>query len=278
MAEGRFSKLEKTSQEGEGNSGAWSPPHGAVARSSNKPTGKETSHPNEEDLYPTFLRQADELFFTGQYREALRNYSRALQQENNLVYPWIGQISSLIEMKQYREAELWSNKALEQFPEDPSLLGQRARVLAVTGNLKRAIGVCDYAMGKGATKWTWLARGEVLLAVKDGNALFCFEKAIEDAGPEDWRTPLLAGRAFARRRQWATAEDFFRKAAEINPRNYYIWYELANVLIELNYMDRARDAIERSIQLKPDFRPAKDLELKIYRRPFLQRVLGVFRR
>ena len=278
MTEGRFSRLEKTQQEETSPGG---PPPGTVARGQKekpKETQPRTAGPGEEDLYPTFLRQADEAFFTGNYREALRHYSRALQQENNQVYPWIGQISSLIELKQYKEAELWSNRALEQFPEDPSLLSQRARVLAVTGNRKRAIGVSDYAMGKGATKWTWLARGEVLLEAKDPNALFCYEKALEETGPEDWRVPLLAGLAYARRRKWATAEDFLRKAAERNPRNHYTFYELAKVLVSLNYMDRARDAIERAVELKPDFRKAKDLQLQIYRRPFMKRVFGMFKR
>ena len=265
MAEGRFSKLEK--KEGE----AASAPPGTVSRDS-RPAAVEEAHASG------FLLSADEAFFTGNYKEALRNYSRALQQENNQVYPWIGQISCLIELEQYREAELWSNKALEQFPEDSSLLSQRARVLAATGNLKRAIGVSDYALGKGPTQWTWLARGEVLLMADDANAMFCFEKAMEAAGGEDWRVPMLAGLAFGRKRQWASSEDFLKRAIQVNGRNFFIWYELAKVLVELSYTDRARDAIARVKQLKPDFGAVRDLELKLYRRPFLQRVMGMFKR
>lgn len=273
MSTGRFSKLE-TNQGG--SQPSLTPPPGAVPREGAKPVA--ASQAGEENLYPTFLLQADEAFFTGNYREALRHYSRALQQENNQVYPWIGQISALIGLKQYKEAELWSNRALDQFPEDSSLLSQRARVLAVTGNIKRAIGVSDFAIGKGATNWSWLARGEVLLAAGDGNALFCFTKAVELAGKEDWRTPLLAGLCYMRKRQWAGAEELLRKAAEINPRNYFVWFSLAEALVELNYTDRARDAIQRVMQLKPDFRPARELEMRLYRRPFFMRLLGMMKR
>jgi tetratricopeptide (TPR) repeat protein len=273
MAEGRFSKLETNAT---GTPGL-TPPAGSIPRGGTAPSIQHTPAV-EENNYPTFVLQADEAFFTGNYRDALRHYSRALQQTNNQVYPWIGQISALIGLKQYKEAELWSNRALEQFPEDSSLLSQRARVLALTGNLKRAIGVSDYAMSRGATHWTWLARGEVLLEANDGNALFCFAKATEMAERDDWRTPLLAGLSFLRKRQWSGAEEFLKKAAEINPRNYYIWFSLAEVLVELSYTDRARDAIQRVLQLKPEFKPARDLELRLYRRPFFKRLLGMMKR
>jgi tetratricopeptide (TPR) repeat protein len=272
LAEGRFSKLERKDEKG-----PLEPPAGTVARES---TGHPQHAPDIEDqnLYPTFIEEADKEFFVGNYREALRHFSRALQQENTHVYPWIGQISALIGMKQYREAELWSQRALEQFPEDPSLLSQRARVLALTGNLKRALGVSDYAMTKGATSWAWLARGEVLLEGRQSNALFCFEKAMELADKEDWRVPTLAGLAFSRHRQWANAQDYLRQAAERNAKNFYVWYELGRVQFEMGNMDRSRDSLSRAMQLNPEFRPAKDLERMIYRRPFLKRIFGGLKR
>lgn len=273
MAAGRFSKLEKPS----GSTPRLEPPPGAVARDAPREAAKP-ARPTEEENYPSFIQRADEAFFTGRYKEALRHYSRALQEDGSHVYPWIGQVSALLGLRQYREAELWSNRALDHFPEDSSLLSQRARVLAATGNLKRAIGLSDFALGQGATEWTWLARGEVLLEAQDGNALHCFEKAREMAGPEDWRIPLLAGMTYARKRQWASAEEFLRSAAEKNSRNYFVWIELARVLMALNYTDRARDAIDRARALNPECREAAALELQLYRRPFLKRVLGVLRR
>jgi tetratricopeptide (TPR) repeat protein len=275
MADGRFSKLEKTQEQ----SKALEPPPGAVPRDvpTEKPPTPTTPAP-PADGYPAFIHKADDAFFTGNFKEALRQYSRALQEDPTHVYPWIGQVSALIGMKQYREAELWSNRALDQFPEDSSLLSQRARVLAATGNLKRAIGLSDFAMGRGATEWTWMARGEVLLEAGDNNSLYCFEKALELTSAHDWRIPLIAGMAFARKRHWASAEEYLRKAAERNPRNHYIWTLLAQVLVELNYTDRARDAIQRARQLGAPAKAIDPIEIRLYRRPFLSRMLGIFRR
>lgn len=278
MAEGRFSKL----QSGTGNAirpDALTPPPGARARGKDgKERGDARREEPEESSYAGFLLRADEAFYTGNYRDALRYYSRALQEDGGHVIPWIGQVSALIEMRQYKEAELWSNRALEAFPEDPSVLSQRARVLALTGNLKRAIGVSDYALSVGGTSWAWLARGEVLVEAGEKNALFCFDKAVEMAGGERWRILLEAGRCYLRRRQWANAEAFLRRAAEERPDNFFVWYEYAIALVELNFTDRARTAIERCLQLRGDFRPAKDLEIRVYRRPFLKRIFGVLKR
>lgn len=278
MAAGRFSKLEKNREEP---TGGLEPPEGAIARekgAGNKaPAGKATA-PGGPDNYPTFVQRADEAFFSGHYKEALRHYSRALQEDPTHVYPWIGQVSALIGLRQFREAELWANRALDQFPEDSSLLSQRARVLAATGNLKRAIGLSDFALGQGATEWTWLARGEVLLEAGDNNSLYCFEKAMEMTSPQDWRTPLVAGLSFARKRQWSSAEDFLRKSAERNPKNAFTWLELARILMELNYTDRARDALQRARQLQASPKEVNALEMRLYRRPFLQRMFGMLKR
>jgi len=274
MADGRFTRLETKSANAKP-TGALPPPEGSIPRDA---AATPAPVEGDEGYYSTFIEKADEAFFTGAYRDALRHYSRALQAENNHVYPWIGQISALIQLKQYKEAELWSTRALEQFPEESSLLSQRARVLALTGNARRAVGVSDYALSKGATSWTWLARGDVLLEAADNNALFCFEKAVELAGKEDWRTPLIAGLAFARKRQWSSAEDFLRRSKEINPKNFFVWFEYALVLTEMSYLDRASDALKRCLQLNPRYMPAKDLELRLFRRPFLKRLMGMMKR
>lgn len=133
-------------------------------------------------------------------------------------------------------------------------------------------------MQKGATEWTWLGRGEVLLHAGKNNALFCFEKAVEEAGPDSWKIPFLCGLSFARKRQWANAEQFLVQAVERNSKNHYVWYELTKVLVELNYTERARAAVERIRQLNPNFRKIDEIELRIYRRPFLTRMFGFFKR
>jgi Flp pilus assembly protein TadD len=43
---------------------------------------------------------------------------------------WTGQVRMLIELKEFHEAKLWADKALEKFPNEPELLAAKAVALA----------------------------------------------------------------------------------------------------------------------------------------------------
>jgi Flp pilus assembly protein TadD len=267
MNTGRFGKLEKDgNRAGEPGSGGSTPPSVASG-------GAEAS---AAEYYPSFLREAEQAFFAGKYRDAMRHYSRAAAEDPTQVTPWIGQLSCMMELRQFREAELWSNRALDLFPEEPSLLSQRARLLALTGNIKRAMGASDYALSKGASTWVWLARAEVLLEAGDSNAFFCAQKAMELSSRDEWQTPALLGRLFANKRQWSTANEYLLRATDLNPSNHFLWYELARVQMAQGRTELVRDSIARCINLQPDYRPARELEGKLYATPLSQRFSTFF--
>lgn len=266
---GRFSKLER-------NDGEALAPQGAAAA---VPAAVPKAAESDVIGYAELLGRADEFYFAGNSREALRFYSRAVQSDSTQVTPWVGQIACLLELQQYNEARVWADRALDVFPEEPRLLNQRARVHAFTGDLRRAIQACDYAMSKGAaTPDCWLARGDILLLARDVNARFCFDKAVEIAGPEDWRVRLLAGLSYSRERQWATAHEFLGAAAALNTRNAHLWSRYAQALSELNFTDRAREAARRAIELDPTNKSAKAIAEAITNRGLLDRLAGFFRR
>lgn len=265
---GRFQKLEKSgSSSSQPSHGV---PHGMVLASG--------EHATSQADYPEAVAVADEAFFRGDYKGALRHYSRALQAESAQVYPWIGQLNALLFLKQFKEAEIWSNRALDLFPEDPTLLSQRARVLAHTGNMKRAMGTSDFAVSKGASDWAWIARGEVLLLARNPNARYCFEKAIELAGPGEWKVPFMAGLMYMERQNYAAAVDFLNIAAERNMRHAFIWENLALALTKLNFTDRAREAARRAQELDPQRRGAERLRADVDSRGVVERLLGFLRR
>ncbi len=68
MAEGRFTKLE-----GAKTTSGLTPPPGSIARDA----PKKNPVVEDEANYPTFVLRADEAFYTGNFRDALRHYSRA---------------------------------------------------------------------------------------------------------------------------------------------------------------------------------------------------------
>lgn len=268
---GRFQKLEKTpSAQGAPEGAQPTAPPEEIARQSHDAVGL-----NE---YPEAIGLGDEAFYSGDYRLALRHYSRALQAESGQVYPWVGQLNALLMLRQFKEADVWTNRALELFPEEPTVLSQRARVFAHMGDTKRAIGVSDYAMTRGSTEWVWLGRGEVLLLARNPNSRFCFEKAVEMAGKLNWQVPFLAGLILMGDKNYAASAEFLAIAAERNVRHAYIWEVYANVLAKLNFMDRARDAGRRAAELNPRKSSSSRLPEDLESRGVIDRLLGFLRR
>lgn len=211
----------------------------------------------QEYGYSYYVEKADEHFYRGRHEQALRFYSRALQEDNSRSYPWVGQVLSLLAMGQVKEADLWVNRAIELFPDDPTLLSLRALVYARKGMLNRAIGASDYALTRGSSPFCWVARGEILLCAKSRNASFCFDKAIEEAGGENWKIPTLIGLIYFSHRAYSKALDYFRRACEIHPSNPYLWYHLGLCHDRLSFDGQAVEALNRALELDPGYREAQ---------------------
>jgi len=243
---GRFSKLE---------TGKTAAPQPA------QPTGAPPVAPPLPEAetydYGHYVVEADQLFFSGRYDKALRLYSRALQVDNTQVYPWVGQIFSLIAMDQVKEADLWVTRGIEVFPEDATLLSLRALVYALKGMLNRAIGASDYAMSRGATVYGWLARGRILLQARNQNAPFCFDKALEAAGADDWKIAMHIGLAYYQHRMYSSALSYFKRACAIEMGNYYLWYHLGRCYHYLSFTEEALQALNRALELNPHCREAE---------------------
>jgi len=223
---------------------------------------------------PYFIQQADDLYFTGRFEKALRFYSRALKLDNSQRYPWIGQILCLLELKQNKEAELWSQRGLDLFPEDTSLISLQAISYAHRGMVKRALSCSDYALNKGSTEFTWIARGEALLLAGNKNSSFCFEKALEMSAKDDWKTPVRIGMVYFRHKIYPRAITMLRAAVEINVNNYFIWYLLGKSYQQAGFNTKAIESFERSVEFAPEFRPAKEALKKALNRSIFKRLFS----
>jgi len=207
--------------------------------------------------YSYYVEEADKQYFTGRYDKALRLYSRALQVDNSQVYPWVGQVLSLLAMDQVKEADLWVTRAIELFPEDATLLSLRALVYAHRGMMNRAIGASDYALSRGGTPYGWVARGEILLRAKNKNAPFCFDKALEIAGPTNWKIAMQIGLVYFRRRMYSSALNYFRRACAVNMGNFHLWFYLGRCYDRLSFKNEAIEAFNRALEINPDCREAE---------------------
>lgn len=118
-----------------------------------------------------YYQLADKQFKEGDYEGALRSYSRALNEDPNLVDAWVGEVRCLIELGELEEARTWVNKGLELFPESAEMLSVKSWVLARTYGLEDALKLTDKAITKkGPSRFVWLARGFVLLYTDSKNA------------------------------------------------------------------------------------------------------------
>jgi tetratricopeptide (TPR) repeat protein len=239
---GRFSKLESGKTEAPNTAGL-------RTKSSIEPVAEA-----ERFDYSHYIEEADKHYFAGQPDKALRLYSRALQVDNAQVYPWVGQVFSLLTMDQVKEADLWAGRAIELFPDDPTLLSLRALAYARKGMYNRAIGASDYAMSRGSSPYCWLVRGEILLRARNKNAPFCFDKAIEEGGVQNWKIAMHIGLVYYKHRMYSSALDHFRRACAEEIGNFYLWYHLGRCYYRLSFDEQAIEALERAFELNPDSR------------------------
>ena len=154
-----------------------------------------------------WLKEADASRRKGHYENALRFYSRALEDNKTLVTGWTGQVQMLTMLVEVPEADVWARKALEIFPGNGELLAARAQAVCRLGDKRQAMALSDASMAaQGNSAYRWQVRGELMLATKQDVDAHCFDKAQQL--DRDWLVPLesaliylhhnLASRAQAR--------------------------------------------------------------------------------
>lgn len=198
-----------------------------------------------------YLAEAEAAFANGRFEAALRRYAKVLEFEPRCAAAWTGQVRMLIELGEFREAKLWADKALEQFPHEPELLAAKAVALGRTGDLQGAIAFSDASMEeRGDTPYVWLARGDVLLARRESRAEFCFDKA-RLLAPQDWFVTWLVARVRYYYEQFAAALKLLQQAAEWNAGHFLVWLELGRCQQALGLAGPATISFNRARELNP---------------------------
>jgi len=198
-----------------------------------------------------YLSEAQSSFENGEFEAALRSYGKVLEFNAQNPSAWTGQVRMLIELREYKEARLWADKALERFPAEPELLAAKAVALARNGDLNGALVFSDVSIeAHGDTPYVWLARGDVLLAREEGRADYCFEKA-QLLAPNDWFIAWLAARIRLFYEQFALALKQLQQAVEWNAGHFIIWLELGRCQDALGLEGPARRSFTQAKQLNP---------------------------
>jgi tetratricopeptide (TPR) repeat protein len=241
-----------------------------------EPTAR-TEHTARRDV--DWLLQADEERRRGHYENALRLYSRALELDKSLVEGWLGQVQQLVLLDEVKEAELWSRKALELFPNNGDLMGGRAQALCRLGDLKQGHIVSDGAIKQpGQSAYRWIVRGELMLAARQDVEQHCFGKARQLSS--DWLVALEIALVYLFYDRPSRALDQARQAVETGADSAYAWFVQGRCEAELGLVRPAQRSLARCRELCPDHAEAQRLatELGSGGVSFFRRLKQFFRR
>lgn len=198
------------------------------------------------------LGLAQRAFEKGNFEQALRAYSKALEFNSQSVQAWLGQVRMLIELGECNEARLWAEKALSYFPEESELMAAKASALARLGDVEAALAYSDAAInGRGDTPYIWLARGDVLLARNEKRADYCFDKALALA-PRNWIYSWLASRTYYFYRKIALALKHAQQALDMAQSESVLWLQLGLCQKALGMATQASQSFDQAVQLNPD--------------------------
>jgi tetratricopeptide (TPR) repeat protein len=202
-----------------------------------------------------WLGMADAERRRGLHENALRYYSRSLEDNRSLIAGWLGQVQMLVALGEYPEAEMWARKALELFRNNGDLLAARAQALCRLKDRTGALAGSDAAMGQaGESAYRWQVRGEVMVLVRSDIDRHCFDKALHLS--PDWLVATEIARAYLFHDQPGKAITRARQGVERGPDQVYAWYVQALCERELNLVEAARRSARRCLELVPGHRDA----------------------
>jgi tetratricopeptide (TPR) repeat protein len=198
-----------------------------------------------------YLDEAHTAYRRGEFEQALRLYTRCLGEDRAVVAAWVGQARMLVQLGEYSEARLWSDKALELFRNQGELLACKAQACARLRDFKAAYGASDASLkSPGSSAWRWEARGEVLLARREGLYTECFARALTEPD-HDWFDYVIVGEICLFYRHAARALTYLQKAIELKADHAYAWYVLGQCHHALGWTGQAENSFERCVELDP---------------------------
>lgn len=227
----------------------------------------ETPRPIETRDASHWLREADHERRAGRFDNALRDYSRALELDRSATAGWRGQVHMLVLLNECPEAELWSRKALELFPQDGELFAGRAQALCRSGSMRLAQELSDDSLARaGESAYRWMVRGEVLLNTGQATADHCFRKAI--SLDSDWFIPLEIALTCRHYAMPAKAQGFARLSVQAAGDEPYPWYVLGLCQSDLKMVSAALRSFEHCLEVSPGDADARQRIAELLSRGF----------
>jgi len=197
-----------------------------------------------------WMHQAAHARYKGNFEEALRLYSRAVEADRANIPGWVGQARMLIALEEYPEAELWAKKALELFRDHPDLAAARAQALCRVGDMKNAMGLCDASISKpGQSTYPWIVRGDIMIARRSTAEAHCFDMATQLNA--DWTIFVDIAETYLFYDQHAKALTRIQQALVKAPDQAYCWYIQGICQLASGMTDAGRKSLRHCLDLEP---------------------------
>lgn len=199
------------------------------------------------------LARGYEVFFSGNEKDGLRWFSKAIQENAGLIEAWVAHGRAQLLLGQAAEALTWVQRAMVIFPDAPVLIALRAAVNARKGMARAAIAACDVALERdNRSPDIWMCRGHALLISENRNADFCFEQAVQLTPDLDWRTPFWIAMLYDSERQWSRSIGYYERALGRRSTLPYACYRIALASSALGRPEAARRALAEADRLCGD--------------------------
>jgi tetratricopeptide (TPR) repeat protein len=156
----------------------------------------------------------------------------------------------LVQLGEYPQARLWSQKALELFPSNGDLMAGQAQAECRLGNVKKSQALSDGAlMQRGESAYRWQGRGELMFAGGAPTDRHCFDKA--QLADSDWLVPLESAIIYIHYKAFGLAQQRAQLAVERAPQAYYAWYLLGLCQLKLGFGTSSRASFQHCLELCP---------------------------
>ncbi len=236
---------------------------------------ERSRQPGEEERGAAyFLKQALRYWLAGDYEVALPNHARVLEQDSARFEGWSGQVQMLIELGEYKEADVWADKAMDLFPDHPELLAHKAVANHRDARYDKAVAYSDNAVGRDpATPRVWLARAEIFLKRKDAVVDGCIGKAMHLAQQDKPIVKLEAARLLRQKKNYVMAITHLNEAMPNLTKAPMLWLELGLCQAALG-QSQAGTSLEQALRLRPHWDKARAALQQCEKSGFWGRLFG----
>jgi len=187
----------------------------------------------------------------GDHEAALVEYSSALGENPLFIEAWLAQLWMLLYLGEPSEADMWADRALNNYPKQPGLMALKAMALHRCGFIDEARELNDAALGsERESADVWLSRGALHISLDSVATSACFKHALAVSVNRPLTT-LRIGDIYLFHRQYADAERYLRQATIELPDSAWVWYEYGLAQKALGWEDSAMIAFAKAAQLAP---------------------------